>query len=818
MGRAICPPLLKRQFMAIVTDSVQKGTLKGAVYGDMVGAPYMIENTYDRYFDIGESRKAYSYGKVRTFFPSTTEVSLGCGAVCSWLTSHRESPTIENLQKCLKEEYHRHPKGGWTQPTRLSLLSDTPVSSQTSDWGSVARVLPISAYVKDDLNQLLELSEACVRATCSCEEAVSMGKAISHAAYMALKGNTLSEIKRMMIETYSLGIDKSDEDLRAELRGEKKVPLEMMGQVIEGAYRYVMTESPQEVSSKTISEAALKAVLSSDSWEDAVRKAVSYGGPSNAVAGIAGGLAEAVYGEVTPRIVGRLFTNLSVDLSKTIEAFDKREFVNIDKGVPVYHSLSRDSVTIIGLGPGNTVYVVPEERKDIRRLLHGTFPSAKIITPDAMLTYLSSINDNRTGTRPFGIIPEVRTLYVQDSKALVSPSTYIAAGMPPLQIRERHRKEFLSFRAWCISKQQEMNRFAGNPENCQIHYEGAYHMWVGSRRIDFYMGDQLAGRVKLDDKGLLRLELGEYRDLSQDARFENHAKQSWESRSLFTTAQTVDPITNMDGIKDSIMSRLLDEGGSSEQISNLDRLEKLDDDQIQTAVLMDSGVNYTALHNPEPPLETGAKQAVKTIFSIGYGRRSEENFINTIQMLGVDTVVDIRSNPNSKIVPHFNEDRIYPHLKDIGVEYLCAGERLGARFSDDLRDSTGRVDWERVMIDESYKDSIKALTNLAQEGKLVAVVCSEGNPLTCHRFGLVSRSLADSGMEVKHVLTNGEVVRHRIMEDRMLEKYISKNAISSVMTGSYSEQIREAYRVMNGEYGYKQESKMQAKSIIRRRY
>ena len=41
------------------TDSPSPGSFRGAVYGDLVGSPYMIENTYNRYFELGESRRAY---------------------------------------------------------------------------------------------------------------------------------------------------------------------------------------------------------------------------------------------------------------------------------------------------------------------------------------------------------------------------------------------------------------------------------------------------------------------------------------------------------------------------------------------------------------------------------------------------------------------------------------------------------------------------------------------------------------------------------------------------------------------------------------
>ena len=37
------------------SNESRPGAFKGLVYGDLVGAPFMIENTYNRYFPLGES-------------------------------------------------------------------------------------------------------------------------------------------------------------------------------------------------------------------------------------------------------------------------------------------------------------------------------------------------------------------------------------------------------------------------------------------------------------------------------------------------------------------------------------------------------------------------------------------------------------------------------------------------------------------------------------------------------------------------------------------------------------------------------------------
>ncbi len=795
--------------MARLEESGLHGSFAGAVYGDLVGSPFMVENTYNRYFDLGEGRRAYSNGRVRSFLPASTEVSHACAAVCRWLGRYHDTPTVERLLECLNDEYSRHPRGGWTEQTRLSLSSDSHPVSRTPDWAAVARVAPVASFVRDDLRQALDLSEACVRATCSNEESVLMGRAVSHCVFLAAHGNGTDEIRSVMEREYGMDFTRSVDDIRAELRGEVREPLVIMGNEVEGAYRYTVPDEPHPLGARIVAEAAVRAVVKSDGWEDAVRTAVSYGGPSNAVAGIAGALAEALYGEVSPGVVGKLFAQVPTDVVSVMESLEKRMALPVAKDVPAYASLARDAVTIVGLGPGNTVYVVPEERGDVRRVLEATFPNVRIIPPGQMDGLVRSLAQDKEGTYAYEERPEVRTLYIQDGKSVVSPSNYVAVGMPPIQERARHLREFLGFRTWCAERQREMNRRAGNPECVQVHYADAYHMWIGARRVDFFMGDQLAGTVRLDSRGMLKVDLGEYRDLSLDARFEDHARQSWEKRSLFTVEQSVAPLLHLDSIRESVGGVLLDE-------MNLERLDPLEDADRELA---QNRARYSASAGGPQPQHMefqGGSQAVDKIYTIGYGRRSREGFVNTLRMLGVDTVVDVRSIPMSRMVPHFNEEVICDALKDAGIDYLSAGEKLGARFRpDSLKDASGRVDWEKVSASGGYREAIASLRSLSDEGRMVAVVCSEGSPLCCHRFGLIARTLDGSGMDVRHVLTNGEVIGHKELEGRLLERYVGKNCIPSVVSGSYSRQMAEAYRAMNDEFGYKPQARRNSVGVKR---
>ena len=43
----------------------------------------------------------------------------------------------------------------------------------------------------------------------------------------------------------------------------------------------------------------------------------------------------------------------------------------------------------------------------------------------------------------------------------------------------------------------------------------------------------------------------------------------------------------------------------------------------------------------------------------------------------------------------------------------------------------------------------------------MAAMCSEADPLDCHRCLLVGRALAEAGLDVGHILASGEIVATR---------------------------------------------------------
>ena len=51
------------------------------------------------------------------------------------------------------------------------------------------------------------------------------------------------------------------------------------------------------------------------------------------------------------------------------------------------------------------------------------------------------------------------------------------------------------------------------------------------------------------------------------------------------------------------------------------------------------------------------------IYTIGHSNITQESFIEILKLFKLQLVVDVRSTPYSKYVPHFNRENIYKSLK-----------------------------------------------------------------------------------------------------------------------------------------------------------
>ena len=98
------------------------------------------------------------------------------------------------------------------------------------------------------------------------------------------------------------------------------------------------------------------------------------------------------------------------------------------------------------------------------------------------------------------------------------------------------------------------------------------------------------------------------------------------------------------------------------------------------------------------------------VCTIGHSNHSADEFVALLGASGVDLVVDVRSAPRSRWVPHFNPDSLEPILERAEIEYSFMGVELGGRPADrSSYDADGRVSYERAAMADDFCDGIALL-------------------------------------------------------------------------------------------------------------
>lgn len=159
----------------------------------------------------------------------------------------------------------------------------------------------------------------------------------------------------------------------------------------------------------------------------------------------------------------------------------------------------------------------------------------------------------------------------------------------------------------------------------------------------------------------------------------------------------------------------------------------------------------------------------RPVFTVGHSNHSPEAFIKLLRLHNVDEVADVRSSPYSRYIPHFNHGPLNGILNDAGISYTFIGEELGGRPTDrSCYDADGRVQYEWVADTDPFDDGIRRIIRHAEERRL-ALMCTEKEPLECHRTLLIARTLTERGVAVAHILADGNLENHDTTMDRLMD-------------------------------------------------
>ena len=199
---------------------------------------------------------------------------------------------------------------------------------------------------------------------------------------------------------------------------------------------------------------------------------------------------------------------------------------------------------------------------------------------------------------------------------------------------------------------------------------------------------------------------------------------------------------------------------------------------------------------------------MKGLYTIGHSRHTMEYFISLLKKYNINYLLDVRSIPYSSHAEQFNKENIMAALKTAGINYSPMGNYFGARpVEKELYNREGYLDFEKVAKSVRFNKGMDNVILGLHRGNRIALMCTEKDPIDCHRAIMVARAFDVRGIKVSHILPNGSILTQRGLDDRLLEMFFpDRGQISffdDISDTSDTELIIQAYRKRNEQIGYR---------------
>ena len=257
----------------------------GAILGDIVGSPFEFDhNNY--------KHKDFPLLSEKSHFTDDTVMTV---AVARGLMAGQG-----NAQKTFAEVQHemqywgrKYPDAGYGGMFGQWLYAEHSEPYGSFGNGSAMRVAA-AGWLFDTLDKTLEMAKATAEVTHNHPEGIKGAQATAAAIFLARTGHSKPEIRQYVEQTFGYDLSRTCDEIRP---------------------YYCHVETCQQ----TVPEAII-AFLESNSFEDALRNAVSLGGDSDTLACITGGIAEAFYG-MPQELRAETLKRLPEDLRAAYELF-----------------------------------------------------------------------------------------------------------------------------------------------------------------------------------------------------------------------------------------------------------------------------------------------------------------------------------------------------------------------------------------------------------------------------------------------------------------------------------------------------------------
>lgn len=194
------------------------------------------------------------------------------------------------------------------------------------------------------------------------------------------------------------------------------------------------------------------------------------------------------------------------------------------------------------------------------------------------------------------------------------------------------------------------------------------------------------------------------------------------------------------------------------------------------------------------------------LYTIGHSNHAFEHFIRLLGKHNVGTVIDVRSSPYSKYAPQFSKAELHHGLDAAGFEYVFLGRELGARREEEACYVNGQAKYDRIAHVPRFREGLKLVLERHAQGR-VALLCSEADPLTCHRTILVCRELLrlQPDLNIAHILPDGVIESHHAAEQRLMKLHKLEPELFGDLTTTAG-LIARAYELQGEKIAYKRSS------------
>lgn len=149
-----------------------------------------------------------------------------------------------------------------------------------------------------------------------------------------------------------------------------------------------------------------------------------------------------------------------------------------------------------------------------------------------------------------------------------------------------------------------------------------------------------------------------------------------------------------------------------------------------------------------------------TVYTIGHSNHKAVEFLRLLKHYSITAVVDVRSSPFSRMNSQYNQNTLSTLLSENGIAYVFLGKELGARPEDPNCYIKDKVSFDRLSATPTFKLGIDCILK-GMEMHSIAIMCSEKEPLICHRTVLISQYWQSQGFSYT---TSSQTAKQKAMK------------------------------------------------------